>query len=209
MLKRTIKFFYLLGQKAYWFLKHKYEYFYNWLCLKKNHVSFEQMPYVNGKLYVRNKGKIIIGRDVVINSCLSSNPIGFDSRTLLIAEENGEIIIGNGVKMSNCCIYSHDSIKIEDNVYIGGGAKVYDSDFHSLFSEIRNRDPHAFVISKEVHINRNAFIGAGALILKGITVGAQSVVGAGSVVSKDVPENTVVAGNPAGTIRKLEIKLNE
>lgn len=60
------------------------------------------------------------------------------------------------------------------------------------------------ITCKPVHICRRAWIGAGATILPGITIGENSVVGAGSVVTKDVEPNTIVAGNPARVIRKIE-----
>lgn len=59
---------------------------------------------------------------------------------------------------------------------------------------------------KDVHICRNAWIGAGAIILPGVTVGENAVVGAGSVVTKDVPANTVAVGNPAKVIKELDVQ---
>lgn len=144
-----------------------------------------------------------IGKGVVINSCLSSNPIGYESKTILVTDVNGEINIGNGVHMSNCCFNSKNSITIEDDVFIGGGTKIYDSDFHPLDFEMRKSKPNENFVSKEVIIKKGAFIGAGCLILKGVTVGEHAIVGAGSVVSKDVPDNSIVAGNPAKLIRKV------
>ena len=60
------------------------------------------------------------------------------------------------------------------------------------------------LMPKSVHLKKNSWIGAGAIVLPGITIGENSIVGAGSVVTKDVPNNTVVVGNPAKVIKKLE-----
>jgi acetyltransferase-like isoleucine patch superfamily enzyme len=89
------------------------------------------------------------------------------------------------------------------NMYLSGGdCKIYDTDFHSLNFEKRNRLPDNDVRSGAVNIKYGAFIGTGAIILKGVTVGEKSIIGAGSVVACDIPDNEIWAGNPARFIRK-------
>ena len=123
--------------------------------------------------------------------------------------ERGAVVeIGNNVGISSSTIVARCSIKIGDNVKIGGGTYILDSDFHSLDPEIRASDrltDAATAKSAPVEIRENAFIGARSMILKGVTVGRNSVVGAGSVVVRSVPDNQVWAGNPARFIKKLEI----
>lgn len=87
----------------------------------------------------------------------------------------------------------------------GGGVKLYDTDFHSISYEERIQKPDPGIKSKPILIKEGAFIGAHSIILKGVTVGRHSVIGAGSVVTKDIPDNEVWAGNPARFIRKLEM----
>lgn len=157
---------------------------------------------VNGKLYIHGNGKIIIGNTVTIHSCKSVNPIAGGNHTHLRAEDNAEIIIGNYVGMSHANINSMRKIVIEDNVLIGSCAKIWDTDFHSLYySDRMSCDRNAK--SEPVTIKEGAFIGACSIILKGVTVGRHSVVGAGSVVTKSIPDNELWAGNPAKFIRKL------
>lgn len=86
-----------------------------------------------------------------------------------------------------------------------GGTCVYTTDFHSLDPKVRqtNRDLKERK-SAPVIIEENVFIGAHCTILKGVTIGKNSIIGAGSVVTKSVPANEIWAGNPAKFIRKIE-----
>ncbi len=105
--------------------------------------------------------------------------------------------------ISNTAIVAWNSIFIEDDVTIGGSCKIYDTDFHPLDAKVRKATPGQGWIAKPVVIKRGAFIGAHTIILKGVTVGINSIVGAGSVVTGNIPDNEVWAGNPARYIRKL------
>lgn len=88
-------------------------------------------------------------------------------------------------------------ITIEDDVLIGPKVSLI-TESHPLNPEIRKA-----LLVKPVVIKRNAWIGAGAIILSGVTVGENAVVAAGAMVNKDVPANTVVAGLPAKIIRTI------
>lgn len=117
----------------------------------------------------------------------------------------GPISIGNNVGMSQSAIICHHSITIGDNVKIGGGVKVYDTNFHSLNPSVRrNRDLDLKEKKcRPVVIEHDAFIGAASIILSGVTIGANSIVGAGSVVTKSIPANEIWGGNPAKFINKV------
>lgn len=156
-----------------------------------------------GRLFVRGTGKIEIGNDVVINSCRETNPIGGDCKTILYAKDQGHIVIGNHVGMSNVSIVAENEVVIEDNVYIGGNCKIYDNDFHPINYEQRMKTPNDHITSKPVLIQEGAFIGAHSIILKGVSIGRRSVIGAGSVVTKNVPDDEIWAGNPAHLIKRL------
>lgn len=86
---------------------------------------------------------------------------------------------------------------------MGGGVKLYDTDFHSIYYEERMRKIDPGIKSKPILIKEGAFIGAHSIVLKGVTIGKYSVIGAGSVITKDIPDNEVWAGNPARFIKKL------
>jgi len=97
-----------------------------------------------------------------------------------------------------CTFLDLGGITIDDNVLIGPNV--------SLLSESHPESPrerHSLKVG-HIRIEKNVWIGAGATILRGVTVGENSIVAAGAIVTKDVPENTVVAGIPATVIRKIK-----
>jgi acetyltransferase-like isoleucine patch superfamily enzyme len=163
------------------------------------------MPEIRGILLIKNNGKIDIGNSVRINSSMFANPIGGDGKTMLTTGPKGSIQIGNNVRISNAAIVSQETITIEDNVFLGGSCKIYDSDFHSLIPKFRCMDDDPDIKTKPVRICKDAFIGAHSIILKGVTIGDGAVIGAGCVVTKNVPAGEIWAGNPAKFIKKVPI----
>ena len=107
-----------------------------------------------------------------------------------------QVKIGRNVLiMGGCLMMSRGGITIDDDAMIAANAQLI-SNNHDLHD-------HALLVCKPVHICRNAWIGAGATILPGVTVGENAVVAAGAVVTKDVEANTVVGGNPAKFIKSI------
>ncbi|MCD8110218.1 MAG: acyltransferase [Clostridiales bacterium] len=179
--------------------------FYNKILFHFNGVKFGCSFRSCGTILVRNyagNGKIIIGEQVYVNSHRTADPIGGDAKTILCTTEQGNIVIGDRVGLSNCAIYSSNSITIENDAVIGAGCKIYDTDFHSADAEKRLKG-NKEVPSAPVVISEKAFIGGHTIILKGVHIGECSVVGAGSVVTHDIPNNEVWAGNPAHFIKHL------
>ena len=106
------------------------------------------------------------------------------------------VSIGKNVVInSDCLMMAAGGITIEDDVMIAANAQ--------LISNNHDLDNRWIITCKPVRICKRAWIGAGATILPGVTIGENAVVGAGSVVTKDVPPDTIVAGNPAKPIRKI------
>lgn len=171
-----------------------------------NNVTFSSfrtggIPYV---MVARGAKGMSIGKNFAMNNGISHNPIGMPQPCTFFVDRGCSITIGNNVGISQTALIAHADITIGDNVKIGGGTCVYTSDFHSLNSELRrtgedlkNRK------SAPVTIEHDAFIGARCIILKGVTIGENSIVGAGSVVTKSIPANEIWAGNPAKFIRKI------
>lgn len=180
---------------------------YNGRQFRLHRVTVGEGIKVNGRLMIRGrKACVTIGNRVAINSRYSANPIGGDRQTSFWTIQDGKIQIGDDTGISNSAIVSRESITIGNNVMIGGGCKVYDTDFHSLDYDQRIHWPDPGIVSKPVVIRDGAFIGAHSIILKGVTIGERSVVGAGSVVTKSIPDGELWAGNPARFIRKLDAR---
>lgn len=108
------------------------------------------------------------------------------------------IRFGKGVFVNfNCTFLDRGGITLEDDVFIGPNV--------SLVTENHPEEPRLRhnVYARPVLVRKNAWIGAGAIVLPGVTIGENAIVGAGSVVTRDVPDNMVVAGNPARVIRNI------
>jgi acetyltransferase-like isoleucine patch superfamily enzyme len=156
-----------------------------------------------GFLFIRNKGQIELGKGIVINSSRYANIIGGPTESNIMVGKNAILKIGNHVAMSNSTICCRKNIVIEDYVMIGGGCCIWDTDFHPIDIAQRMQDPNSNYKNSPVHIKSHAFIGAQSIILKGVTIGQNSVVGAGSVVRTSIPDNEIWAGNPAVFIKKF------
>ncbi len=175
----------------------------NRICFIFNGVTFPKNGKIRGKVHLVNRGTIKIGKSCTINGRNKYVPIGCGDGCNIIAEKNANICIGENLGMTNATVYSRLSVTIGDRVLIGGGAKIYDTDFHSLEHQYRGTsEDKKHTKSKPVVIGDDVFIGATSIILKGATIGNRSIIGAGSVVSGHIPDDEIWAGNPARCIRK-------
>ena len=151
-----------------------------------------------------SNGKLILGNNFKCNNKIKSNSIGLIQPCIFnISTSGSKIIIGNNVGISGSSINATTTIIIEDNVLIGSGCLISDTDSHPLLWEDRLYNNNDKTSKSPITITKNAFIGARSIILKGVTIGEGAVVGAGSVVSKDVPPFCVVCGNPAKIVKTL------
>jgi acetyltransferase-like isoleucine patch superfamily enzyme len=156
----------------------------------------------------------------IINLQQTSSAINVDAKTcilgdLLVFAHSGSIEIGESCYVGeNARIWSASKIKIGNRVLISHGVNIHDTDGHPLDKESRHEHFRQIVTvghpidnldipSSAIYISDDVWIGFNATILKGVTIGKGSIVGASSVVTHNVPDNTIVAGNPARYIRKV------
>ena len=99
----------------------------------------------------------------------------------------------------SCVILDNNEVRIGDRVMIGPFVQIYTA-AHPLEAEPRNE---GWEVAKPIVIEDNVWVGGGAILLPGVRIGRNAVVGAGAVVSRSVPADTVVAGNPARPIREI------
>ncbi|MBN1155730.1 N-acetyltransferase [candidate division KSB1 bacterium] len=114
----------------------------------------------------------------------------------------------NAVIGSNCKVSSHtficEGVTIEDNVFIGHGVAFINDKYPRATAEDGRLQTEDDWVVQPTLVKQGASIGTGSVILSNVTIGEHAIVGAGSVVTKDVPDRTVVAGNPARVIRRLD-----
>jgi acetyltransferase-like isoleucine patch superfamily enzyme len=155
-------------------------------------ISFFGIPYIQKA----RTGKLNIGKKSSFLSTATSNLIGVNRPCILSVNNNASLEIGNYCGFSGTVIGCFKDIIIEDNVRCGANTTITDSDWHL-------DDPRSGPV-KPIHIHKNVWLGTGVLVLKGVTIGENSVIGAGSVVVKDIPANVIAAGNPCKVIRSIE-----
>lgn len=129
---------------------------------------------------------------------LFNGNIGEGSRVMPpvnVVRGNSVRIGRNVVIMNNALFMAAGGITIDDDVMVAANVQLI-SNNHYLYD-------HQILTCKPVHLKRNCWIGAGATVLPGVTIGENAVVAAGAVVTKDVEDNTVVAGVPARPVKKL------
>lgn len=154
-------------------------------------------------IYMGKNSIFQFGNNLTVSNSLL-NPTCIHPSKFIIGS-NAKLTVGNNVGMSGVSIGCLNSINIGNNCVIGGGVKIWDSDFHSL-NFIDRRKDEGNIISKPINIEEDVFIGASTIILKGVKIGARSIIGAGSVVTSEIPSDQIWAGVPAKLIKPLNFE---
>jgi acetyltransferase-like isoleucine patch superfamily enzyme len=143
------------------------------------------------------ESKMIFAEGVTFNNALRSNPLGcFQPSVLRTMAPGSRLELQKDVGVSATIIVAGSSIVIGEGTIVGAGAMIIDNDFHEPLGEWGwKSECHAN--ARPIRIGRGVFIGARAIILKGVTIGDRAVIGAGAVIAKDVPGNAIAVGNPA------------
>ncbi len=178
-----------MGQLAYiwnsgWALLRAYWYF--------RKAELGRKVRIWGKPAIHNEGRMVIGERVRLVSTIAT--------TELSAGENGLLEIGKSTFINYGCSISADKlIRIGAECNIGTHVMMMDNDFHRLEPDRRNEKPE----SSPIILEDNVWLGGRVIVLRGVTIGRDSVIGAGSIVTKDIPPRSVAAGIPAKVIKSL------
>jgi acetyltransferase-like isoleucine patch superfamily enzyme len=154
-------------------------------------------------LKLPGQSKIIIGKKVVLNSDAVHSNTALTYNCTLACGLNGTIVIGDNSMLNGVSITAYKKVIIGKNCQIASCTLISDTDFHPIDPSIRLRESmgykidHSDVNKEEVLIGDNVWIGWGSIILKGVKIGNNSIIAAGSVVVNDIPANVIAAGNPA------------
>jgi acetyltransferase-like isoleucine patch superfamily enzyme len=151
----------------------------------------EFLPYIEGR------GRIVLGDDVRL-----AGKSGF--RFLNRWNDDPELRVGSHTFIGGGCRFAGgSSIRIGDHCLLAGGVMISDNDGHPTDALLRRTSPPPPESIKPVAIGDDVWIGESAKVLKGVAIGDRSIVAAGAVVTKSVPPDVVVAGNPARVVKHL------
>lgn len=158
--------------------------------LKLKGVSLGKRAAISALPIIKNAKNIAIGDNFSLRYLQYKSQLG--------AGISGRLHIGNNVFINEGAnIFAEISVTISDYVKLGDCVTIYDTNFHEI-------EEHHGVIAKSVTIGRNVWIGRNSIVLPGVSIGDNSVVAAGSIVTKSFPPNSLIAGNPATLIRNLK-----
>jgi|688.fasta_scaffold530420_2 acetyltransferase-like isoleucine patch superfamily enzyme len=145
-------------------------------------------------------GHVQIGSEVCVGYHLAAM-LGNGAVRLQARGPHARILVGPGTQFSNNVqVFAENRVTIGARCLIGDAVLIMDSDFHNLSPEGRHCETAA---TAPVVLEDNVFVGSRVIILKGVTIGKDSVIGAGSVVISSIPSGVIAAGNPAKVIRHL------
>ena len=145
-----------------------------------------------GRPSIQNQGTLLVGERVRFVSTIATSEF--------VTGPDGTLEIGAGVFINyGCSIAATQLVRIGARCNIGTYVIMMDNDFHHVEPERRNETPE----SAPIILEENVWLGARVIVLRGVTIGADSVIGAGSVVTRDIPPRSVAAGMPAKVIRQI------
>lgn len=148
---------------------------------------------------------ITLGARTVLCSHSRYTALGI-SRPVIIRtlSSRARITIGDDVGLSGAVICAQTSIEIGDECLFGADVQITDTDFHAISPKHRRFEKDLEAIqSAPIKIGKNVFLGAGVRILKGVSIGEDSVIGAGAVVTQSIPAGSIAAGVPARVVGKV------
>ena len=150
------------------------------------------------RVYITNEGAIRLGDSVSLNSFPGGELYKTGLQTYC---KDAKIVIGNNCNLNGTMIHCRELVEIDDYCLFGPGTVICDNDSHRVTIDIseRRKSPK----SAPIIIKKNVWIGMNSLILKGVMIGENAIVTAHSVVTKDIPRDTLAGGNPPRIIKTL------
>ncbi len=184
-------FLYLTINKFFWTIYNKVD------CgMRKISIGKKSTFYGKSYFFRRQCSSITIGSNCTFNSGSKLNLIGVNKRcTISTIEPDAKIVIKSNCSFSGTAISAFKKVELGENVRCGANTFITDSDWH--LDDPRSGEP------SEVIIGDNVWLGLNVVVLKGVHIGENSVIGAGSVVTKDIPSNVIAAGSPCKIIRYI------
>lgn len=163
-----------------------------WLC--GVHLGSGCKFYGNTTFQKANHASIIFGDRCVFRSSPRSNLIGVNRPCIVSAQQTATLKVGSDCGFSGIVIGCFSEINIGDKVRCGANTLITDGDWHL-------DDPRASK-PQPIQIGSNVWLGANVTVMKGVSIGDDCVIGAGSVVTKDIPQGAIAAGNPCRVIKE-------
>lgn len=169
----------------------------NWGVVYGRNILFFGKTY----LVIHPEASVLIGDNCTFRSSFQSNSIGLKQNCFISAGRNARLEIGNDCGISGTIISAAENIVLGDRVVCGANVTICDNDRHNLNAELRFEGLNGGI--SPIKIEDDVWIGMNTIVLKGVTIGRGAVIGANSVVNKDIPPNTIAAGVPVKIIREL------
>jgi acetyltransferase-like isoleucine patch superfamily enzyme len=162
---------------------------------KHGYVILQGLPLI----HKHPNAKIIIGKNTILVSKSKYNSAGINHPVILAAiRKNAILNIHGSFSASGTSIVAMNHIEILEGTGVGVNSSIYDTDFHPV-----GWKKNSTIKTSPIKVGKNVWISANCLILKGVTIGDNAVIGAGSVVTKNIDSDSVYAGNPAKFIKKI------
>ncbi|TYR36837.1 acyltransferase [Sphingobacterium phlebotomi] len=161
-------------------------------------IDMGKCKFYGSTIIIRKDGSTItIGDGCRFRSLSDSNLIGINHKCIISTQtSDAKLTIGKNCGFSGTTIGCFSSISIGDNVRCGANTLINDADWH--LDDSRTTKP------KPIVIEENVWLGYGVVVMKGVTIGANSIIGVNSVVTADIPENSIAVGIPCKVIKKLK-----
>lgn len=156
------------------------------------HIRFYGMPYIQRSI----SGSLVLGSNCTFRSAPTSNLIGINHPCILTVNPKAELSIGDNCGFSGTVIGCFSKIVLEEGVRCGANTLITDGDWHP--NDWRSSKP------RPIRIEKNVWLGVNVIVMKGVHIGENTVIGAGSIVTSDIPSNVIAAGNPCKVIKALE-----